>query len=126
MSELPERRGLELVFGELEAAVGAAERALMLTDWKALDSAMAAQRRLTHELEILFDARPQLRAGQEGERYLARLERIFSFRANQVARLRFYSESLQKKLEESLRWRRVLRAQNGEPAHHGAGLDLLR
>lgn len=126
MSESPEVRRVEVVFGELEAAVGAAERALMLTDWAAFDAAMAAQRRLTHELQIFFDARPQLRTGAEGERYLARLQRVFGFRGNQIARLRFYSESLQKKLEESLRWRRAMRAQNGEPAHHGAGLDLLR
>ena len=101
---------VERELSALEQLCGTLERALMQRNWKALETAMADSRRITHALANAMDDARSVRSSEFDAATMRRIRYVEAIRQNQLARLKQYRDSIGERLALTAKWKSALRS----------------
>ena len=90
---------------ELERSTESVNAALRTHEHEPIDAAIDDQRRITHEITVLLDSDPSLRAGDIGEHIARRLRHIRLVREEQIKYLRGYNAAIGNRLRTIARYK---------------------
>ena len=102
-------REVEVALAALESACADAERILLKEKWSGLDESIREQRRLTHALQIAFDAAKEARTPEIDKAVLNRLRFIGMTRDRHIAHMRKAQAAVEERLNTLAQWKRAAR-----------------
>jgi len=97
----------------LEQLCNELELALREGDWKRLGAAISSSRRTMAEFEQAMAEAKSVRTAEFDREIFARLQRVYSVRAEQLARLQAYHDDVGKRLRTISRWKGYARSIGG-------------
>lgn len=118
---------VEQALAGIESLCGDLERALAARDWKAIAQGQADSRRWQHALTNAMDSSVSIRTPEFDATVVARVRRIYAFRADQLARVERYRETIRERLGTVVKFKAYAKSVGAKPrGSRLANLNQLR